>query len=137
MIDVAPTDLCPLLQRLLPAFVQANANIGLTIRCGTTYRDSIAQNAAKAAGQSNASAGHSPHNCVGPSGEPYSKAFDFSVIRDGGYVSNGADQAYATAGAIAKSLGLEWGGDWTVEKDKCPPDYDHVQLPDWRHNPGV
>jgi hypothetical protein len=39
---------------------------------------------------------------------------------------------YTTAGAIAKLLGLFWGGDWTIEKDDCLPDSDHLQLPNWR-----
>ena len=36
------------------------------------------------------------------------------------------DGFFSKVGAIGKSIGLEWGGDW-----KTPVDKPHFQLPDW------
>ena len=132
MNDTRLQDLCPILQAKAPAFVQACANVSITTHISTTWRDSSAQSAAYAAGLSKAKPGQSPHECVDAQGNPFSKAFDFSIIREGAYISNGEDPAYTAAGAIGKALGLVWGGDF-----KSFPDYDHLEIPDWRNNTGL
>ena len=132
MIDSNINHLCPALQRIVPQFVQKCADVGITVRILTTYRDAAEQNAAAASGKSRATAGQSPHNCTDAQGASYSKAFDFGVIRSGKYVSDGSDAAYAVCGGIGKGFGLEWGGDF-----KSIFDPSHMQLSDWRNNPGL
>jgi hypothetical protein len=39
---------------------------------------------------------------------------------------------YRNVGEIGKSLWLGYGGDWTLEKDHCEPDFDHLQMLAWR-----
>lgn len=55
-----------------------------------------------------ARAGYSNHN--------FGVAFDIGIFRDGAYITDGPH--YDTAGAIGKSVGLEWGGDWKTFKDR-------------------
>ena len=52
-------------------------------------------------------------------------AFDF-CRNDGKGAYYDADGFFKKVGAIGKSIGLEWGGDW-----KSPVDKPHFQLPDW------
>ena len=126
MADNKTSDLCPALRALVPKFIENCAFDGVTVKILVTWRDATAQNAAKAAGLSNAAAGSSPHNCLDVQGNPASKAFDFGVFNNGVYLTNGSDPRYAQAGAVAVALGLAWGGDWHH------PDYDHVELMNWR-----
>lgn len=135
MPDANLDHLCPFMRDKAVKFLeQANAACpaGEIVKITTTWRDPAEQNAAQAAGLSKAKAGSSPHNCTLPDGTPWSKAFDFSVIRDGQYVGDGMDAAYARCGAIVEGLGLIWGGTWSLEKTRCKPDYDHAQIPAWR-----
>lgn len=93
-----------------------------------TYRGAEAQNAAKAAGLSNASSGLSPHNCESPGGIPASRAFDYAIYADdGSYIKDGIHPRYTQAGQIGKDLGLSWGGDWHH------PDYDHLEMINWKN----
>ncbi|WP_082131139.1 LysM peptidoglycan-binding domain-containing protein [Geobacillus sp. T6] len=62
----------------------------------------------------NAKGGYSYHN--------YGLAFDFAVLNDDGSVNWKVDEQWKRVGAIGKSLGLEWGGDWDSFKD-----YPHFQ----------
>jgi peptidoglycan LD-endopeptidase CwlK len=62
----------------------------------------------------NAKGGYSMHN--------FSLAFDFCVVDDKGKPCWNVDKRWHRVGAIGKSLGLEWGGDWTKFKD-----YPHFQ----------
>lgn len=62
----------------------------------------------------NAKGGYSYHN--------YGLAFDFAVLNDDGSVNWKVDEQWKRVGAIGKSLGLEWGGDWKDFKD-----YPHFQ----------
>lgn len=137
MTDRDLAHLCPALQAIAPEFLRRCRGLGIDVRIMITYRDEATQNACHKLGLSNATFGSSPHNCEDAAGNPYSKAFDFAVYRDGDYVKNGADALYTQAGAIAEALGLAWGGRWTLKKDGCKPDYDHVQLTDWRNNSGI
>lgn len=52
-------------------------------------------------------------------------AFDF-YRNDGKGAYNDNDGFFAKVGALGKSTGLEWGGDWT-----SPVDKPHFQLPYW------
>lgn len=52
-------------------------------------------------------------------------AFDF-CRNDGRGSFDNSDGFFQKIGAIGKTLGLEWGGDWVSIKD-----YPHFQLPDW------
>lgn len=63
----------------------------------------------------NAKGGCSYHN--------YGLAFDFAIMKDDGSVSWNVDEKWKRVGALGKSLGLEWGGDW-----RDFPDYPHFQL---------
>lgn len=64
------------------------------------------------------------HTFTLPDGTPASRAFDFGVLKNGLYVTDGADPLYAAAGRIGERLGLTWGGRWPAPKT----DYDHLQL---------
>jgi peptidoglycan LD-endopeptidase CwlK len=64
----------------------------------------------------NAKGGYSYHN--------FGLAFDIAIQNaDGSLCWSVADKRWKTVGAIGKSLGLEWGGDW-----RKFPDYPHFQL---------
>lgn len=133
MADSKITDLDPDLQPLALKFVALCNTKGIDARITITWRSAGEQNAAQAAGLSNACAGESPHNVCTIDGQPCSRAFDFAVFADdGSYVKDGNDPRYTQAGEIGESLGLFWGGRWTEEKDHCEPDFDHLQLADWR-----
>lgn len=130
MTDAALSDLDPRLLTLAGAFVsQVNTTIApSTCKIIVTWRDPAAQNAAHAKGLSKACAGQSPHNCVDSDGTPCSRAFDFAIIDPvDGYVTDGTDHRYTTAGTVAVGLGLKWGGDFVSFKD-----YDHCELADWQ-----
>ncbi|ACJ33060.1 M15 family metallopeptidase [Anoxybacillus flavithermus] len=62
----------------------------------------------------NAKGGYSYHN--------FGLAFDFAILNANGSVNWNVDDKWKRVGAIGKSLGLEWGGDWTSFKD-----YPHFQ----------
>jgi hypothetical protein len=51
---------------------------------------------------------------------------------EGAYVQDGRDSRYSAIGLIAVKLGQVWGGSWTPETDACEPDFDHVEMADWR-----
>lgn len=70
----------------------------------------------------NAKPGQSPHNCDVPG----ALAFDIAIISDGKLLWNGDHKLYKQAGAIGKSCGLEWGGDFR--------NYDpgHFQVAKWK-----
>lgn len=63
----------------------------------------------------NARGGYSYHN--------FGLAFDFAVLNPDGSVNWNVDEKWKRVGAIGKSLGLEWGGDWKDFKD-----YPHFQM---------
>ena len=133
MTDRDINDCCKELQAIIPAWKSRCAAAGISVKPIVTYRDDADQEKAKEECLSKAGPGQSPHNCVDADGNPASKAFDFGVFEeDGTYVTDGTDPRYAKAGYIAKQLGLEWGGDWTIEKDGCNPDFDHLQLANWK-----
>ncbi|ASA96819.1 M15 family metallopeptidase [Anoxybacillus sp. FSL W8-0104] len=63
----------------------------------------------------NARGGYSYHN--------FGLAFDFAILNADGSVNWNVDEKWKRVGALGKSLGLEWGGDW-----RDFPDYPHFQL---------
>ena len=58
-------------------------------------------------------------------------AFDF-YRNDGKGAYNESGNFFENVGQIGKTLGLEWGGDWT-----SPVDRPHFQLPDWGSTPSI
>ena len=55
----------------------------------------------------------------------WGSAFDF-YRNDGKGAYNDSEGFFSKVGSVGKSLGLEWGGDWT-----SPVDKPHFQLPYW------
>lgn len=126
MTDNNINDLCPELLAIYRQWMMECIAAGLGVKAIVTWRSSSDQNAAKAKGLSNASAGQSPHNCCDDDGNPFSKAFDFAVFEDGTYITDGRDDRYTQAGEIGEKLGLTWGGRWSH------PDFDHLELKNWK-----
>ena len=108
-------DLHPHVKKLAESFIETCSAEEIEILIYSTYRDNIAQNALYARGRSragkivtNAKGGESYHN--------YRLAFDF-VPRIGNQLLWGDKTLYKECGAIAVSVGLEWGGNWVNFKD--------------------
>lgn len=115
-------------------FTERCTNAGLHVNITVTWRGAAAQDLAKANGLSKAGAGQSPHNCIDAEGNPAARAIDFAVLDDkGNYIKNGTDPRYRQAGEIAESLGLFWAGRWTEILNRCEPDWDHIQMRDWKN----
>lgn len=132
-MDSSLNDMDTRLQSLAQQWLEQCAAAGLKVRIIVTWRSATDQNDAKMKGLSNASAGNSPHNCVDANGHPASRAFDFaSYESDGTYITDGTDPSYAYAGSIAMNLGLTWGGNWTIDRDGCGPDFDHIEMTLWK-----
>ena len=110
--------------RLIPAakcraFIAACAAHGIDALITSTYRDTESQNALYAQGRTlpgkkvtNVRGGDSFHN--------HRCAFDFVPLVNGKAVWDDA-KLWARCGALAESVGLEWGGRWTgfVDKPHC------------------
>lgn len=129
MTDSDIVDLCPKLRGIYREWLMRCHEAGLAVKAIVTWRSGADQDAVKANGLSNASAGESPHNCCNSDGAPASKAFDFAVFdEDASYIRDGADPRYRQAGEIGETLGLDWGGRW------LRPDWDHLQMKNWRTN---
>ena len=119
----------PKLQKLHPTLaakarqlITAAFKEGINIIITQGYRSKEEQDALYAQGRTkpgkrvtNAPGGYSYHN--------YGLAFDFAVLNGDGNISWNVDDKWKRVGALGKSLGLEWGGDW-----KKFPDYPHFQL---------
>ena len=113
-------DLTPEMAKLCREFVARCKAAGIEVIITSTLRNNASQAALYAQGRTkpgkrvtNAPAGSSYHN--------YRLAWDFVPVVKG--VAQWNDLAlFKKCGAIAKELGLEWGGDWTSFKD-----YPHVQ----------
>lgn len=106
------------------------AKQGLTVKLGECFRSAQEQDALYAQGRTK------PGNIVtNARGSSYSSMHQwgvaFDVIRnDGKGAYNNSGNWFQKVGKIGKSLGLEWGGDWT-----SPVDMPHFQLPDWGSTP--
>ena len=57
-------------------------------------------------------------------GHPAATAWDFVPMVSGKPAWSANDPAWAKAGEIAESLGLEWGGSWSAGKRDLP----HIQM---------
>lgn len=135
MTDSNLSDLDPVFQPIATQIMEeGNAAIAPSkARIIITWRSAQDQQAAKAHGASLAAPGQSPHNCCQADGTPAARAFDFAVFdENGGYMTDGHDQRYATIGQLAVARGMVWGGNWTPETDGCEPDFDHVEMAAWR-----
>lgn len=111
------------------AIAMTAANISFIVTC--TYRNNEDQAALYAQGRSspgrivtNARPGQSEHNKTGADGKPASHAFDIAILENGKIDWSTANPKWKQAGAIGKSVGLEWAGDWITFKE-----YPHFQLP--------
>ena len=118
------TQLHPEAQRLALLLVEECKKQGLIIKITDCLRTKEEQDALYAQGRTapgsivtNVKYPNSRHN--------WGDAFDFCRNDGkGAYYDN--DGFFAKVGAIGKSIGLEWGGDWTSFRDKP-----HFQLKGW------
>lgn len=124
------TQLHPRLQSKIKELILKSAKAGLLIGIGECVRTVEEQDALYAQGRT------APGNIVtNAKGSTYSSmhqwgiAFDF-YRNDGQGLYNDSDAFFRQVGKIGKSIGLEWGGDWT-----SPVDKPHFQLPDWGSTP--
>jgi len=114
----------PALRSIARNFLElcAKQNLGVKIICGTRTFSEQAELFAKGrtipgAKVTEAGPGQSMHN--------FGLAFDIGVFDGKEYIPE--SNRYVTAGAIGKSLGLDWGGDF-----KKPVDQPHFELrPSW------
>lgn len=109
-------DLLPRTAARAALFKEECRKAGHDIIFTSTYRDVESQNALYAQGRTapgkkvtNARGGDSFHQ--------YRVAFDFVPVVNGVAIWSD-DVAWAACGAIAKRMGLEWGGYWDGFKDK-------------------
>lgn len=114
-------DLIPKVQTMCKEFIAKCDEAGIDVIITSTYRDYESQNALYEQGRSTigkivtkAKAGQSYHN--------HRCAFDFVPVING--KAQWANTAlFLKCGAIAKSIGLEWAGDWKTFKE-----YPHCQF---------
>ena len=114
-MEIKKAGLLPLVARKAQELVDACAKKGITIIVTQGIRTNAQQDALYAQGRTkpgkvvtNAKAGQSIHN--------YGVAFDIAVIEKG-VITWGNLAAYNKVGAIGRSIGLSWGGDWIGFKD--------------------
>ena len=114
-------ELHPVLADKARQLIEKSYKEGIWLIITQGFRSIEEQNALYAQGRSkpgkivnNAKGGYSYHN--------YGLAFDFAILNKDGSVDWTVDEQWKRVGAIGKSLGLEWGGDW-----KSLPDYPHFQ----------
>lgn len=120
----------PRLESLADKLIAECKSQGYTIGIAETFRTVAEQDALYAQGRTK------PGSIVtNAPGSSYSSmhqwgiAFDF-YRNDGQGAYNEDGNFFVKVGAIGKSIGLEWGGDWTSIVDKP-----HFQLPDWGSTP--
>lgn len=122
--EKAIATLLPRVQPCARLLVIAAARQGITIKVTSALRTYAEQDDLYAQGRTapgrpvtNAPAGYSNHN--------FGLAFDVTIFDDGHPVYESPE--YKTLGAIGKSMGLTWGGDWASIDDEP-----HFELrPDW------
>lgn len=132
------SDLHPRLQAKLAELQTLCSNQGITIKIGECLRTTAEQDALYAKGRT------TPGSIVtNAKGSSYSSqhqwgiAADFYLDMDIDEDGSKSDDAFNNVtglfdktGALAKSIGLGWGGDW-----KSPVDKPHLYLPDWGSTP--
>lgn len=124
MIDKSLDDLHPKFKPLALRFLELYRLTGRRIEVTETWRDPAREDELHAKGITPAT-GKTCKHCFMVGADPASKALDFALYdEDNQYIKDGADVWYDDAGAIAKSLGLKWGGDFSH------PDPDHIEIPD-------
>ncbi len=137
MSDRDPAHLHPALKTIYMQWLPKCYGAGIMVKPIVTWRDAADQDKAEAEGKSRASFGQSPHNHTLPDGTPAALAFDFGVFEcddegDEKYITDGTDPRYRQAGEIGVALGLVYGGYWTYEEDGCGPDWDHLEMANWK-----
>ena len=120
----------PQLQELANKLVAECKKKGLIVKLGECFRSVAEQDALYAQGRT--TAGSIVTNAKGSSySSMHQWGVAFDVIRnDGKGAYNDNDGWFSKVGKVGKSLGLEWGGDWT-----SPVDKPHFQLPQWGSTP--
>lgn len=130
-------DISALHPRLRSIYIQFDGKMhlaGIDFIVTATYRNNVDQDALYAIGRTvgkkgatvtNAKGGESKHNNVDAQGAPLSLAFDIAIMRAGKIDWDKKNPDWKRAGAIGKSLGLVWAGDF-----KTFPEYPHFQLPE-------
>lgn len=122
----------PRLQTLTAQLVDKCASVGLPIKIGESFRSVAEQDALYAQGRTK------PGSIVtNAKGSIYSSQHQWGIAADfyradGKGAYNEAGDYFNRVGAIAKQLGLAWGGDWKSIVDKP-----HVYLPDWGSGTGI
>ena len=122
----------PRLQTLTAQLVGKCADAGLPIKIGESFRSAAEQDALYAQGRTQ------PGSIVtNAKGSSYSSQHQWGIAADfyradGKGAYNEAGDYFNRVGAIAKQLGLAWGGDWKSIVDKP-----HVYLPDWGSGTGI
>lgn len=113
-------DLHPIFRPIFEAIISEAQMEGITLHSGDTWRTVQEQAAYLKSGATRVSFGW--HN-VGLAGD--------LLVMDtrGAYVQDGADPRYRRMGAIAKSKGCIWGGDWDIQPNVPgkQPDSGHVE----------
>ena len=122
----------PRLQALTAQLVDKCVSAGLPIKIGESFRSAAEQDALYAQGRTQ------PGSIVtNAKGSSYSSQHQWGIAADfyradGKGAYNEAGDYFNRVGAIAKQLGLAWGGDWKSIVDKP-----HVYLPDWGSGTGI
>ncbi len=122
----------PRLQEKIRIWQEQCRKNGLKIGIGECLRTAAEQDALYAQGRTK------PGSIVtNAKGSTYSSQHQWGVAvdfyrNDGKGAYNQADGFFDKAGALAKTVGLGWGGDW-----KSPVDKPHLYLPDWGSTPAV
>jgi peptidoglycan L-alanyl-D-glutamate endopeptidase CwlK len=136
MTDRDLNDLHPDLKPLCQQWLDKCKAQSINARVIETYRSAQKQDADFAIGRdangnvigktiTKARGGQSKHNITLNDGTPASKAFDFVIINDDGTCNwNPQTPEWKAAVAIAKGLGLTWGGDFPAHQMDC----DHLEI---------
>lgn len=120
----------PQLQEKADKLVAECKKQGLIVKLGECFRSVAEQDALYAQGRT--TKGNIVTNAKGSSySSMHQWGVAFDVIRnDGKGAYNDSDNWFSKVAKIGKSLGLEWGGDWTSHVDKP-----HFQLSQWGSTP--
>jgi peptidoglycan L-alanyl-D-glutamate endopeptidase CwlK len=104
-------DLLPVVKAKVDCFIAECKEVGIDLLVTSTYRDNASQNALYEQGRTkpgkivtNAKAGQSFHN--------YRCAVDVVPLVNGKPMWDAKNPIWQQVGAIGKSCGLEWAGDW-------------------------
>lgn len=114
------------IKHLAEQFVEDAFKAGIDVIVTSARRTIAEQNALYSHGRSkpgqivtNAKGGSSPHN--------FGLAFDVVPVKNGVPQWNASNDVWERLGAIGKSLGLKWGGEFKTIVDRP-----HFELPVWR-----